>query len=229
MAKNIPTDLPTAAQVRAFLAANPEFLSAAHAGANTASDKIIDIAPAIAKRAQQEARHMRDANQSMRHVVAANMVSWQKLHHATLALLASTDVPSLGEVIAQDFPPIFDLASAVLISTNAASIGPGSGFLTVAADQMDAATAGKKLVLGAPNEHALAMLDSPAPSVAMVRLPDQLDAPVSHCLLLLSGKQADSFSPDLGSELLTLLAEMVGVALAARLEGRAMAHGDGGS
>ena len=184
---------------------------------------------------------MRDANQSMRHVVAANMVSWQKLHHATLALLASTDVPSLGEVIAQDFPPIFDLASAVLIScwpslvsspadsTNAASIGPGSGFLTVAADQMDAATAGKKLVLGAPNEHALAMLDSPAPSVAMVRLPDQLDAPVSHCLLLLSGKQADSFSPDLGSELLTLLAEMVGVALAARLEGRAMAHGDGGS
>lgn len=229
MAKDTPNDLPTAAQVRAFLAANPEFLSADPAMLNATNNKVIDIAPAIAKRAQQEARHMRDTNQSMRHVVAANMVSWQKLHHATLALLASTDVPSLGDVIAQDFPPIFDLANAVLISTSAAKIGPSAGFLTVASENIDAATAGKTLFLGAPNDHALAIMDNPAPSVAMVRLPDQLDAPVSHCLLLLSGKQADSFSPDLGSELLTLLAEMVGVALAARLESRAMDQGDSGS
>ena len=36
--------------------------------------------------------------------------------------------------------------------------------------------------------------------------------------LLLGGKTANSFYPDLGSDLLVLLAEMVGVTLAARLD-----------
>jgi hypothetical protein len=35
---------------------------------------------------------------------------------------------------------------------------------------------------------------------------------------LLGGKTTNSFHPDLGSDLLVLLAEMVGVTLAARLE-----------
>jgi len=45
-----------------------------------------------------------------------------------------------------------------------------------------------------------------------------LPAPVSNCVLLLAGKHTTSFQPELGSDLLVLLAEMVGVTLAARLE-----------
>ncbi|MEK9910297.1 MAG: hypothetical protein VW707_00525, partial [Candidatus Puniceispirillum sp.] len=55
-------------------------------------------------------------------------------------------------------------------------------------------------------------------SLAIVRLPDRLPDPVSHCALVLGSTNAESFRPDLGSDLLVLLAEMVGVALAARLE-----------
>ena len=68
------------------------------------------------------------------------------------------------------------------------------------------------------NEAAQKLLIKPAQSLAIIRLPDQLPDPVSKCLLLLGGKAANSFHPDLGSDLLVLLAEMVGVTLAARLE-----------
>ncbi len=54
--------------------------------------------------------------------------------------------------------------------------------------------------------------------MALIRLPDRLPAPVSNCVLLLAGKHTTSFQPELGSDLLVLLAEMVGVTLAARLE-----------
>lgn len=210
------TDMPTAEQVLAFIAANPAFLEANRLVAPRRDDKIIDIAPAIAKRAQQEARHMRDANQSMRHAAAANMVSWQKLHYATLALLASTDLASFGEVIAQDFPPIFDLSACVVITESTVPADPG--FIAATAADIADAFGSKTLFLGAPTAAMNRLLGTEAPSIAMIRLPDQLGTPISTCLMVLAGKDADSFAPDLGSELVTLLAEMVGVTLAARLE-----------
>ena len=216
-------DMPTADQVLAFIAANPAFLQANGLAAGVRDDKIVDIAPAIARRAQTEARTMRNANKTLRHVAAANMVSWQKLHHATLALLASTDVASLVDVVTQDFPAIFDLTGCVLIVDGPGILAADTGFITSNQDEIEAASEGRSLFLGAPNQAAQRLYGDTAPSIAMIRLPDQLDAPVSHCLILLAGRDADSFTPDLGSELLVLLAEMIGVALAARVEAASIA------
>jgi len=92
------------------------------------------------------------------------------------------------------------------------------GLMVHPADQIDQATEGRGLFLGLPNEAAQTLLIKPAQSLAIIRLPDRLPDPVSQCLLLLGGKTANSFHPNLGSDLLVLLAEMVGVTLAARLE-----------
>ena len=86
------------------------------------------------------------------------------------------------------------------------------------AAQIEAASNGQNLFLGLPNDAAQTLLAEPAQSLAIIRLPDRLPDPVSQSMLILGGKTANSFHPDLGSDLLVLLAEMVGVTLAARLE-----------
>ena len=86
------------------------------------------------------------------------------------------------------------------------------------AAQIAAVLKDRTLYLGTPGDEGTALMGQAAPSMALIRLPDRLPAPVSDCVLLLAGKHTTSFQPELGSDLLVLLAEMVGVTLAARLE-----------
>ena len=148
------------------------------------------------------------------------MVSWKRLHHATLALLASTDLAELCHVISAEFPTIFDLQKALLIIESETSMAGmvAAGLDVQPAARITAALQDRTIYLGAPNDASTALLGKPAASIALIRLPDRLPAPVSNCVLLLVGNHPASFQPDLGSDLLVLLAEMIGVTLAARLE-----------
>ena len=215
-------NVPTAEQVLRFLAANPDFLKqiAAPDAKQEASDgKIVDLTPAIARRARNEARRIGLQNKSILNLAAENMVNWQRLHHAALALLAAGDVDQLFHVIATDFPSIFDLESCQLISAsahfqrNASKDGP----IFCPDDVLASLTGGKSLVLGAPESTLCALLCIAPASVAIIALPDRLVDPVAETLLVLCGQKKSSFTPDLSSDLLVLLAELVGVALTARL------------
>ena len=181
---------------------------------------IVDLNPALAARARDEARRAGLAHKSLLHVAAENMVSWRRLHHATLGLLASTDLAGLCHVISAEFPIIFDVkASALIIESETSLSGMVAAGLDVQpAAQIAAALHDRTLYLGTPSEAGTAIIGQAAPSMALIRLPDRLPDPVSNCVLLLAGKHATSFQPELGSDLLVLLAEMVGVTLAARLE-----------
>jgi uncharacterized protein YigA (DUF484 family) len=160
------------------------------------------------------------AHKSLLHVAAENMVSWRRLHHATLGLLASNDLAGLCHVISAEFPVIFDVEKSALIIESETSL---SGMVAAGLDvrpaaQIAAALHDRTLYLGTPSEAGTAIMGQAAPSMALIRLPDRLPDPVSNCVLLLAGKHTTSFQPELGSDLLVLLAEMVGVTLAARLE-----------
>ena len=181
---------------------------------------MVNLIPALAAKARQDARKSNQTHQSLLHVAAENMLSWTRLHHATLGLLASTDLAGMCHVIKTEFPMIFDLNQCQLISESEAAIPDAldMGLIVHPADQIDKATENCGMFLGLPNEAAQKLLIKPAQSLAIIRLPDRLPDPVSQCLLLLGGKTANSFHPDLGSDLLVLLAEMIGVTLAARLE-----------
>ena len=181
---------------------------------------IVDLSPALAVRARDEARRVGLAHKSLLHVAAENMISWRRLHHATLGLLASSDLAGLCHVISSEFPIIFDVEKSALIIAAETSL---SGMVAAGLDvrpaaQIAAALHDRTLYLGKPNEAGTAIMGQATPSIALIRLPDRLPPPVSDCVLLLAGKQATSFQPELGSDLLILLAEMVGVTLAARLE-----------
>ena len=215
-------NVPTAEQVLGFLAANPDFLKqiAAPDAKQEASDgKIVDLTPAIARRARNEARRIGLQNKSILNLAAENMVNWQRLHHAALALLAAGDVDQLFHVIATEFPSIFDLESCQLISAsahfqrNASKDGP----IFCPDDVLASLTGGKSLVLGAPESTLCALLCIAPASVAIIALPDRLVDPVAETLLVLCGRKKSSFTTDLSSDLLVLLAELVGVALTSRL------------
>ncbi|XDZ62247.1 DUF484 family protein [Alphaproteobacteria bacterium LSUCC0396] len=236
MAADKPDTSITAKDVANFLAGNPdamsdllatepEFLATCLTAAGTHAaahmdNKVVDLIPALAAKARQDARKISQTHQSLLHVAAENMLNWTRLHHATLGLLASTDLAGMCQVISTEFPVIFDLSQCQLITEAEAGLNSGLqvGLAVHPADQINAATQGRGLFLGLPNDAAQALLIKPAQSLAIIRLPDRLLDPVSQCLLLLGGKTANSFHPDLGSDLLVLLAEMVGVTLAARLE-----------
>jgi uncharacterized protein YigA (DUF484 family) len=181
---------------------------------------IVDLSPALAARARDEARRLGLAHKSLLHVAAENMVSWKRLHHATLALLASTDLVGLCHVISAEFPTIFDLQKSLLIIESETSLAGivAAGLDVQPAARITTALQGRTIYLGAPNDAGTTLLGQPAASIALIRLPDRLPAPVSNCVLLLAGNHPTSFQPDLGSDLLVLLAEMIGVTLAARLE-----------
>ena len=187
---------------------------------NPDTANIVDLSPALAARARDEARRLGLAQKSLLHVAAENMVSWRRLHHATLALLASTDLAGLCHVISTEFPTIFDLQKSLLIIESETSMAGivAAGLDVQPAARITAALQNRTIYLGAPNDAGTALLSKPAASIALIRLPDRLPAPVSNCLLLLAGNHPASFQPDLGSDLLVLLAEMIGVTLAARLE-----------
>jgi uncharacterized protein YigA (DUF484 family) len=215
-------NVPTAEQVLRFLAANPDFLkqiAAPDAKQEAADGKIVDLTPAIARRARNEARRIGLQNKSILNLAAENMVNWQRLHHAALALLVAGDVDQLFHVIAAEFPSIFDLESCQLISAsshfqqNASKDGP----IFCPDDVLASLTGGKSLVLGAPESTLCALLGIAPASVAIIALPDRLVDPVAETLLVLCGQKKSSFTPDLSSDLLVLLAELVGVALTARL------------
>ncbi|MDA9597969.1 DUF484 family protein [bacterium] len=218
---NSPAEIPK------LLATQPELLAACIAAVGTSidtndkiDDKVVNLIPALAAKTRQDARKLNQTHQSLLHVAAENMLSWTRLHHATLALLASTDLAGMCQVIKTEFPVIFDLNQCQLISETEAAIPDALdlGLIVHPADQIEKATENCGMFLGLPNEAAQKLLIKPTQSLAIIRLPDQLPDPVSQCLLLLGGKTTNSFHPNLGSDLLVLLAEMIGVTLAARLE-----------
>lgn len=224
----------TATQVLQFLTDNPDFLATlaqknpAFGNTGNTGNKVIDLTPAIAKRAHNEVRRIGLQNKSILTLAAENMVNWQRLHHAALALLAADSPHHLFHVITAQFPLIFDLAACHLVTASPevyalAKVDDGMTTdqdmpILCTPEKFKAFTNGSALTLGLPSDAVTAILDSPPASVAIIALPDKLADPVAATVLVLCGRTPTSFTPDLANDLLVLLAEMLGVALTAHLE-----------
>ena len=182
--------------------------------------KVVDLSPALAAKAREEARQLNLANKSMLTVATENMLSWKRLHHATLGLLASVDLEGLRNVISNEFPSIFELrtCSLVIEEESDPKAIKATGLATQPAAKIAAALENQTIFLGMPNKAGISLVGDNIASIALIRVPDRLPDPVSSCCLLLVGKNSKSFQPELGRDLLIFLAEMIGVTLAARFE-----------
>ena len=131
-------------------------------------------------------------------MAAENMVSWRRLHHATLGLLASNDLAGLCHVISAEFPVI--LMSKNQLNYRAetslsAWLPPGlmSGQPLKLPPPCMIAPLFRHAKRGRYSDHGTGRtkhgLDQIARPVA---------TPVSNCVLLLAGKHATSFQPNWG-------------------------------
>ena len=191
-----------------------------HGDKRSDGKNVIDVTSKIASKARLEARHATMANQNLLNVAAQNMLHWQELHLATLGFLACNDLSGFAQMVHEELPLIFGLASSHLVMPNQTAIprAESLGFLTLPEDEIAALIGTEVIMMGAPAAELLALIPDRPASMAVMRLPDQLPEPVASTLLVLGGRDPDSFSQDKGRALLLYLSEMVGVCLLSLIE-----------
>lgn len=191
------------------------------------SGNVVDVTAKIATKARIEARRASDANQSLLNVAAENMLHWQELHLATLGFLACNELSGFSQMIHEELPLIFGLASAHLIMPSQYDLGgilaaESLGIIRLPQDEIDPLIGDEVIMMGTPSDLLLSVIsaapkDTPQ-SLAIMRLPDQLPEPISGSVLILGGTDADSFGHGKGRTLLLHLSEMVGVCLLSLIE-----------
>ena len=212
-----------------YLAEHPDFLTRHHAflRANNISlpdhnsaGNVIDVTSQIANKARLEARRANQTNQSLLNVAAENMLYWQELHLATLGFLACNELVGFAQMVHEELPLIFGLSCSHLILPSESAMGQAEalGFITLPSAKIHKLIGDDVIKMGKPVKEVSQILSEKALSVAIMRLPDQLPPPVAGSLLLLGGKEADSFVRGKGRALLLHLSEMVGVCLLSLLE-----------
>ena len=188
-----------------------------------AGTNVIDVTSTIASKARKEARHAHQTNQSLLNVAAENMLHWQELHLATLGLLACHDYTGFAQMIHEELPLIFGLTSTKLMMPARTAIPQADslGFSIRSEAEIKAILQDDVIYMGPIVPSCRHELAPESASMAIIRLPDQLPMPVAGSLLLLGGRQTDSFGKGKGQTLLLHLAEMVGVCLLALIESQA--------
>ena len=223
-----------------YLASHPDFLMrhkeilaaknvaippVPHSDPQKPLDNVIHITSKIAENARHEARAATKAKQSLLSVAAENMLHWQDLHLATLGLLACQDLQGLAQMVREELPLIFGLISCdlVLLDHQATKQAQSLGFACLSAHEIESIMKDDVIYMGAVPDILKDIVIPATKSMAVIRLPDQLPAPISSCCLLIGGKTNDSFTLDKGQSILFYLSEMVGVTLLRLLESSATA------
>ena len=188
---------------------------------------VVDVTAKIASKARIEARRASDANQSLLNVAAENMLHWQELHLATLGFLACNELSGFSQMVHEELPLIFGLASAHLIMPSHYDLGgllaaESLGIIKLPQDEIHKLIGDDLIMMGTPSQPLLDVIsaapqDTPQ-SIAIMRLPDQLPEPGAGSILILGGKSADSFTDGKGRTLLLHLSEMLGVCLLSLIE-----------
>ena len=153
-------------------------------------------------------------------LAAENMRGWTRLHHATLALLAETNLAGLKQAITDEFPRIFDLDSAALIMTDdGQQTNPARYFSVRKAADIASALSQGNLYLGPPNDAANQVAGATSRQYCRDPASRSLARP---CVRLCAGawrqNRQQFWTGPWAAILLVFLAEMIGVALAARLD-----------
>lgn len=212
-----------------YLADHPDFLVQHHKALQdagviipevTSSDNIINVTSKIASKARLEARQATQTNQTMLTVAAENMLHWQELHLATLGFLACNELTAFAQMVYEELPLIFGLASSHLIMPAETAIREAEqlGFVTLPEAEINQLIGPDVIGMGEPSKAISELINTEPESLALMRLPDQLPPPVAGSLLVLGGRDKDSFNAGKGRALLMRLSEMVGVCLLSLLE-----------
>lgn len=188
----------------------------------TSSEKnsIIDLNHTLTLKAQEDMRHVKRKHQMLVDNSMANQDANLRLYHADLILLAASSQNDIADAIATYLPEILDVAAAKLITTPDSSFSGLSQVLVVSIDAFHELTCMNGIFLGPVNSAQQSVCDAAniqqPESIACVRLPDDLPGTTGASLLLLAGRNKDSFTASHGTDLLEQLVMKIAVAMVAR-------------
>lgn len=188
----------------------------------TSSEKnsIIDLNHTLTLKAQEDMRNVKRKHQMLVDNSMANQDANLRLYHADLILLAASSQNDIADAIATYLPEILDVAAAKLITTPDSSFSGLSQVLVVSTDAFHELTCMNGIFLGPVNSAQQSVCDAAniqqPESIACVRLPDDLPDTNGASLLLLAGRNKDSFTASHGTDLLEQLVMKIAVAMVAR-------------
>ncbi|MFN9847763.1 MAG: DUF484 family protein [Alphaproteobacteria bacterium] len=200
--------------VRRFLAENPDFLRRdegllADLGLKIAPDNVVEFAPAALARVH--AAHQREAEQRhlLEETARANFAAQAQTHGAVVDLLEARNNSDLARRVNELARQRFGLAAGVIAMESEGM--PPAGWRHLVEGQVD-------LILDGPDQiarmgfapTALGLFGADADevrSMAMVRM--AIWEPSRQGLLAFGSADPEGFTPDMGAELVALLARVV--------------------
>ena len=179
----------------------------------TIDRNIIDVTGEIAKRAREEARILSEKNLSLIDDVEDNTKKWQRLLNVAIAFIRIRNLKQFSDMVDEKLPLILELAGARLLMPKEFAIKDAEeyGFLVLPAEQIQKIKEAKSVYLGPPPELGLTLFSNPKASIAVISLPENLPAQISGSVLLLAGRDKNSFQLGNTDEIFSKLSNIIGV------------------
>ena len=227
-------DLPDEKKISAFLDKNPLFLKSyldnrskpllqensivsAEEDKPHLGENIIDVTSKIANLTREKKRNLSQRNLSLINVAENNTERWQRLLTVAISFISVRNLKQFSEMVDEKLPLIFKLAGARLIMPKEVAIQGANeaGFLLLPLEQIRELKGADSVYLGPPPESGLALFSSPMASIALVSLPNNLTNTIAESVLLLAGRNKNSFKPNQADAILYNLSQIVGTCLEA--------------
>ena len=177
---------------------------------------IIDVTGEIAKRAREEARILSEKNLLLIDVAENNTKKWQRLLKVAIAFIRIRNLKQFSDMVDEKLPLILELAGARLLMPKEFAIKDAEeyGFLVLPTKQIQKIKEAKSVYLGPPPELGLTLFSNPKASIAVISLPENLPAQISESVLLLAGREKNSFQPGDTDAIFSNLSNIIGTCLA---------------
>lgn len=227
-------DLPDEKIISAFLDKNPAFLESyldnrskplredksygsIEGDERKLGKNIIDVTNRITYRAREQARIFSETNLSLINVEKNNTEKWQRLLTVAVDFIGVRNLKQFSEILDEKLPITFKLAGARLIMPKEVAIrgADEAGFLLLPSEQIRELKGADSVYLGPPPKSGLALFSSPMASIALVSLPNNLTKAIADSVLLLAGRNKNSFKPNQAETILTNLSQVIGSCLEA--------------
>ncbi|MFI4934414.1 MAG: DUF484 family protein [Caulobacterales bacterium] len=201
------------AAIRAFLTGNPDFVREdpdllAALGLRLDTSNVIDFGPAALSRVAQAHRQETNVRQRVEAVAQANFAAQAQTHRAVIALLDSRNHADLARRLDEVARARFDLTAAAIALEGPERVP--AGWRALAEGQVDLTLGEGEVARLGVVPTALGLFGEQAPdiaSVALIRL--TLWAPERTGILAFGSADDETFSPDMGHDLIDFLARVV--------------------
>ena len=206
-----------------FLDRHPEALQLVRAPARKTGDSVLDFQHFMLERLRRDVVRLEDERNSLISTSRGNLVSQCRVHKAVMTMLRAANFEHLLQIVTTDLAILLDVDVVTLgVESTAARMTrlPVPGIHLLRSGAVDALLGpGRDALLSSDIQADPALFGAAAGLVcsqALLRLSISRSGPIG--LMCIGTRRPDTFHPGLGSELLTFLARVLGIAIAQWLE-----------